>query len=225
MAGESPSCTSRASRHSGAAGYRGVELSPQAQSCLDGAGLAGAAGPLAVFPLPDGTWSTSSPYGIRVHPVFGTVKMHEGTDFAAADGTPLLSVFDGAVSRVSFPASGNNSVTVTSVGPSGERLSVLYMHMWPSGIFVSEGAQVRAGDPIGTVGNSDTSTGAHLQHSLSAFTLNGFQVSSGDWSASSRSRRGCIRPTRQSWCRGRSAPHPGGHRRRSSAARGRASGR
>lgn len=136
---------------------------PQVASCVDGAELAaGTTGALAVFPLPDGTWSTSSPYGQRVHPVFGTVRMHDGADFAAADGTPLLAVFDGVVSRVSFPASGNNSVTVTSLGPSGEDLKVLYMHMWPSGIFVTEGALVRAGDPIGTVGNSGTSTGAHL---------------------------------------------------------------
>jgi murein DD-endopeptidase MepM/ murein hydrolase activator NlpD len=73
---------------------------PQVASCVDGARLAaGTAGLVAVFPLPDGTWSATSPCGQRVHPVFGTVGMHNGADFAAPDGTPLLSVFDGVVSR------------------------------------------------------------------------------------------------------------------------------
>ena len=99
---------------------------------------------------------------MRDHPVFGTVRMHNGTDFGADDGTPILAVMDGVVADIVFPRSGDNHIVINSVDANGVNIRTIYMHMWTTGIFVSPGMLVQAGDIIGTVGNSGTSTGAHL---------------------------------------------------------------
>lgn len=115
-----------------------------------------------VFPLPAGTWAMTSPFGMRIHPVHGTWRMHNGTDFGAADGTPILSIMDGVVDDVVFPVSGDNYIVIDSVDSDGVKIRTIYMHMWTTGIFVDPGQEVFAGDIIGTVGNAGTSTGAHL---------------------------------------------------------------
>lgn len=137
-------------------------LRPLATSCLEAAESAGESDGTVVFPLPSGTWSMTSPYGMRVHPVTGVTRMHNGTDFGAADGTPILSIMDGVVADVAFPRSGDNYIAIESVDAAGVRIRTIYMHMWVDGIFVQPGQQVLAGDVIGTVGNAGTSTGAHL---------------------------------------------------------------
>ena len=50
-----------------------------------------------VFPLPEGTWTMTSPFGPRVHPITGQQSVHTGTDFAAPAGTPILAAADGNV--------------------------------------------------------------------------------------------------------------------------------
>lgn len=116
-----------------------------------------------VFPLPAGTWVMTSPYGMRVHPVHNVWRMHNGTDFGAADGTPILSIMDGVVSDIVYPRSGDNYIAIDSRDSGGVKIRTIYMHMWAdSGIFVVPGQEVAAGDVIGTVGNAGTSTGPHL---------------------------------------------------------------
>lgn len=137
-------------------------LPTAAASCIEAAERAPDTDGTVVFPLPAGTWTMTSPYGMRVHPVHGTWRMHNGTDFGAADGTPILSIMDGVVADVAFPLSGDNYVAIESVDAAGVRIRTIYMHMWVDGIFVQPGQQVLAGDVIGTVGNAGTSTGAHL---------------------------------------------------------------
>jgi len=104
----------------------------------------------------------SSPYGMRLHPVKGLWLMHNGADFAAADGTPMFSILEGEVDRVVYPPSGDNYLVIASTSPSGQHIEITYMHMWRTGIFVAPGDRVSPGSPIGTVGNAGTSTGAHL---------------------------------------------------------------
>lgn len=115
-----------------------------------------------VFPLPAGTWTVTSPFGMREHPVKHVWAMHNGTDFGAADGTPILAVMDGVVSDIVYPVSGDNYIEVESTASNGQAIRTIYMHVWQTGILVSKGQPVAAGDVIGTVGNAGTSTGAHL---------------------------------------------------------------
>ncbi len=115
-----------------------------------------------VFPLPEGTWVRTSGFGMRKHPVTGVYKLHTGVDLAAPAGTPILAAADG---RVAFagPASGYGNLILIEHQVGGRIVATGYAHMYASGIHVSRGDQVRAGDQIAEVGSSGYSTGAHLQ--------------------------------------------------------------
>ena len=114
-----------------------------------------------VFPLPEGTWVLTSPFGMRVHPITGERKMHTGTDFAAPDGTPLLAAADGTVTVAEF-SGGYGGLIVIEHTIDGKPVATAYAHMWQSGIHVRRGDRVSAGQRIGDVGSSGRSTGAHL---------------------------------------------------------------
>lgn len=133
-----------------------------ATSCLAATQGAQQGEDTVVFPLPAGTWTVTSPFGMRMHPVKHVWAMHNGTDFGAADGTPILAVMDGVVSDIVYPVSGDNYIEVESTASNGQAIRTIYMHVWQTGILVSRGQPVAAGDVIGTVGNAGTSTGAHL---------------------------------------------------------------
>ena len=45
-------------------------------------------------PVPGGV---SSNFGMRFHPILGYTRMHQGVDFRASYGTPILAVADGRV--------------------------------------------------------------------------------------------------------------------------------
>ncbi|MBN8883026.1 MAG: M23 family metallopeptidase [Salana multivorans] len=114
-----------------------------------------------VFPLPEGTWVMTSPVGPRIHPITGASTVHSGTDYAAPDGTPIYAVADGIVATSEYTDSGGGHVVIDhTVG--GQASSTDYRHMWQSGIHVTVGDRVTAGQHIGDVGNSGQSTGAHL---------------------------------------------------------------
>lgn len=149
--------------------YRNYE--PVAGAILDtlttNAGTGGAGGPVGpessrvVFPLPDGTWVMSSPFGMRLHPITGEHKLHTGSDFSAADGTPIVAAADGIVT-VAGPATGYGNLIVIEHTIGGQSVATGYAHMWDHGIHVAVGDRVTAGQHIGDVGSSGYSTGAHL---------------------------------------------------------------
>ena len=88
-----------------------------------------------VFPLPEGTWLLTSPFGMRVHPITGERKMHTGTDFAAPDGTPILAAADGTVTVAEF-SGGYGGLIVIEHTIDGKAVATAYAHMWQSGIHV-----------------------------------------------------------------------------------------
>jgi murein DD-endopeptidase MepM/ murein hydrolase activator NlpD len=114
-----------------------------------------------VMPVPAGSYTISSGFGMREDPIRPWLtRMHWGTDFAAADGTPIVAVADGRVTVAGMIA-GQGQITLEhTVG--GERVATVYLHMWADGIYVSPGQSVVAGQIIGAVGSSGYSTGAHL---------------------------------------------------------------
>ncbi len=99
----------------------------------------------------------SSPYGIRVHPILHTVKMHTGIDFAAPMGTPVYAPADGILTFKGWK--GGYGHTVMLQHSNG--VETLYGHL--SAFSPSKG-QVRAGEVIGFVGTSGRSTGPHLHY-------------------------------------------------------------
>lgn len=98
----------------------------------------------------------TSNYGMRVHPVTGATKMHQGVDFGAAGGTPIHAAAPGRVSEVTW-YSGYGKVTVIDHGCGVESL---YAHQ--SAQAVQVGQSVAAGDVIGRVGSTGIGTGPHL---------------------------------------------------------------
>ena len=114
-----------------------------------------------VFPLPEGTWVRTSPFGWRTHPITGERSFHTGSDFAAADGTPILAAADGVVVLAEF-SGGYGGLIVIEHTVQGQRVATYYAHMWQHGIHVTEGQMVTAGQHIGDVGSSGMSTGPHL---------------------------------------------------------------
>ena len=82
-----------------------------------------------VFPLPEGTWVLTSPFGMRTHPITGEQKLHTGTDFAAPDGTPILAAADGVVTVAEF-SGGYGGLIVIEHTIDGQTVATAYAHMW-----------------------------------------------------------------------------------------------
>ncbi|WP_053382640.1 M23 family metallopeptidase [Leucobacter celer] len=113
-----------------------------------------------VFPLPDGSYTSTDSFGWRTDPFTGESEFHSGSDLAAADGTPIFAVADGRVAVAEFGGWGGLIIIEHTV--KGARVASYYVHMWRDGIYVTAGETVAAGQHIGDVGSSGRSTGPHL---------------------------------------------------------------
>jgi len=98
----------------------------------------------------------SSPYGYRIHPIFGTRKLHTGIDIAASSGTPIAAAGSGRVILAETYGGYGRAVVIDH----GGGLATLYAHQ--SSIAVSVGQRVERGATIGYVGCSGSCTGPHL---------------------------------------------------------------
>ena len=146
---------------------RGIDRDAAMCTYTGGGGANGARaaviGESVVMPLAAGTYTQSSLYGNRLHPIFGSYSMHTGTDFAAPQGTPIHSVADGVVTHAGHGIDGRSDMLVIIEHEiEGKTVYSWYVHMYPEGVYVEEGQSVRSGDVIGTVGNNGNSTGPHL---------------------------------------------------------------
>ncbi|MDO5727630.1 MAG: M23 family metallopeptidase [Bowdeniella nasicola] len=116
-----------------------------------------------VKPLVDGTYNHTSPYGMRVHPLFGATSKHEGTDMAAPVGTPIHAVADGVVVHAGNGKDGRSSMLIILEHEiNGQKVQTWYVHMYGDGVYVATGEEVKAGQVIGGVGSFGNSTGPHL---------------------------------------------------------------
>ena len=104
----------------------------------------------------------SSSFGLRKHPILGYNKLHQGTDFAARTGTPIMASGSGVVLRAQkYKGYGNyvsikhNSTYVTAYG-----------HMSKYGRNIKKGVRVNQGQIIGYVGSTGMSTGPHLHYEV-----------------------------------------------------------
>jgi murein DD-endopeptidase MepM/ murein hydrolase activator NlpD len=108
------------------------------------------------FAMPVAGAHKTSGFGWRMHPLLGYSRMHQGTDYGAAYGTPIHAVTDGIVSFAGWHGGHGNMVKLSHAGGLGSG----YAHM--SRIAVSPGARVSQGQVIGYVGSTGLSTGSHL---------------------------------------------------------------
>ncbi|WP_417657919.1 peptidoglycan DD-metalloendopeptidase family protein [Pseudidiomarina aestuarii] len=104
------------------------------------------------------TYISSSFNPRRMHPVTGQVRPHNGIDYAANVGTPVMSSGDGKVIASAYNNLNGNYVFIQH----GERYVTKYLHL--SKRLVKNGQRVRQGDLIGRVGATGRVTGAHLHY-------------------------------------------------------------
>jgi len=102
----------------------------------------------------------TSPYGWRIHPVYGGRRFHYGVDLAAPSGTPIIASRAGTVTTATYSSSAGYYVAINH----GDGYSTQYMHM--THYIVSPGQTVAAGEVIGYVGSTGASTGPHLHFSV-----------------------------------------------------------
>ena len=100
----------------------------------------------------------------RRHPVLGFARRHEGTDYAADYGTPVLAAGDGVVIKAGYSGGYGNLVEVRHANG----ITTRYGHL--SAILVRSGARVEQGQVIGRVGATGLATGSHLHYE---FRVNG----------------------------------------------------
>ena len=120
-------------------------------------------------PPSNATWITpvsgyviSSAFGMRVHPVLGYARMHNGIDMACAAGTPIYATRAGTVTVASYQAGGAGNYVALN---HGDGFGSIYMHM--TNYVVTAGQKVAAGQLIGYVGSTGISTGPHLHFGVS----------------------------------------------------------
>ena len=102
----------------------------------------------------------SSSFGMRKHPISGFNKIHQGTDFAAPMGTPIMASGDGKIVKARWCGGGGNCIKIKH----NSTYSTVYAHMSKFGKNIKEGKKVKQGQIIGYVGSTGMSTGPHLHY-------------------------------------------------------------
>lgn len=104
----------------------------------------------------------SSNFGRRLHPIHGSWRSHNGTDFAAQTGTPIMASSDGRVDFVGDQRGYGKTVIIDH----REDYSTLYAHMNGFAKGIAKGQRIRQGDVIGYVGATGWATGPHLHYEI-----------------------------------------------------------
>ncbi len=107
-----------------------------------------------------GGFSLTSGFGLRIDPFTQQMARHEGIDFSAPVGTPILASAGGVVSRAGWDRHYGNVVEINHA----EGFKTRYAHA--SQLMVRVGQTVKRGDVIAKVGNTGRSTGPHLHYEV-----------------------------------------------------------
>lgn len=94
----------------------------------------------------------------RLHPIYKTVRPHNGTDYVAPRGTPVLAAGDGRVIKAGYSKANGHYVVIQH----GERYTTKYLHLHKRR--VKSGQGVEQGQIIGAVGSTGAATGPHLHY-------------------------------------------------------------
>jgi len=108
----------------------------------------------------NGEFVLSSGYGFRPDPITHQTSLHEGIDFVAAVGTPILTTAPGVVSRAENMGAYGNMVDVLHANGFTTR----YAHL--KSIEVKPGDILMRQQKLGTLGNTGRSTGPHLHYEV-----------------------------------------------------------
>ncbi len=103
----------------------------------------------------------ASGFGYRIDPVYKTVKMHAGLDFAAPQGTPIYATADGRITLAGNAGDGYGNHVIIN---HGYGYQTLYGHMVK--VKGKVGQNVKRGEVIGWVGSTGKSTGPHCHYEV-----------------------------------------------------------
>ncbi len=104
----------------------------------------------------------SSGFGMRKHPILGYNKKHQGVDFAAPTGTPIMAAGSGRIEFVGNNGGAGKYIRIKHL--NGYKTSYSHLSKYASGI--QKNVKVRQGQVIGYVGNTGLSTGPHLHYEV-----------------------------------------------------------
>jgi murein DD-endopeptidase MepM/ murein hydrolase activator NlpD len=119
----------------------------------------------------------TSPFGWRIHPIFGYRSLHDGVDFGAACGTPIRAAAAGTVLERYYQTAWGNRVIIDHGYHDGVGLATITNHMNAPAI-VAPGQHVARGQIVGYVGTTGWSTGCHLHFTV---LQNGVAVNPMNW--------------------------------------------
>lgn len=100
----------------------------------------------------------TSSFGMRMHPILGYSKMHQGVDFGAPVGAPIFAAGNGIVAEIEHKGSYGRYIRIRHNG----KLETVYAHMSRFSDGLYRGAKVNQGQVIGYVGATGRATGPHL---------------------------------------------------------------
>jgi murein DD-endopeptidase MepM/ murein hydrolase activator NlpD len=106
----------------------------------------------------------TSPFGYRIHPIYGYRSLHDGTDFGVACGVPIRAAAGGKVLTEYFQTAYGNRIVIDHGVHHGVGVATISNHL--SGYAVATGERVKRGQVIGYVGNTGWSTGCHLHFTV-----------------------------------------------------------
>ncbi|MFK7793513.1 MAG: M23 family metallopeptidase [Devosiaceae bacterium] len=118
-------------------------------------------------PVPNGRFRSA--FGMRRHPILGYNRMHNGVDWSAPRGTPIIAAGNGRVMDARWNSGFGRWIQIQHA--NGYRSSYAHMTRFAEGI--APGVEVRQGQVIGYVGSTGLSTGPHLHYEV---TVNGRNV-------------------------------------------------
>lgn len=98
----------------------------------------------------------TSGYGMRKHPIGGSIRFHHGVDFKGRRGEPIFAAAAGVVTYAGWKGSLGKVVEIEHENG----LTTLYAHA--SQYMVQKGQTVARGQQIARVGSTGRTTGAHL---------------------------------------------------------------
>jgi len=110
----------------------------------------------------------ASGFGLRLHPFYKVIKMHQGIDFSAVEGTSVYATADGVVIAADTAFVGYGKMMIVD---HGFGYQTRYAHL--SNFIAKVGDHIKRGEAIANVGNTGQSTAPHLHYEV---VLNGIQI-------------------------------------------------
>ena len=104
----------------------------------------------------------SSRYGFRIHPIIGYNQMHQGTDFAAPTGTPIMASGSGTIEYSGWKGGYGKFISIRH----SPVYQTNYAHLQDYAKGIRRGVKVQQGQVIGYLGSTGSSTGPHLHYEV-----------------------------------------------------------